>query len=55
MDQVRIMHMIKGTRPLVRPWHRLEDDIKMDLREIALGRVAFLILFQNMSSPQSLP
>jgi hypothetical protein len=29
-----LMGMLEGKRPLGRPWHRLVDSIKMDLREI---------------------
>jgi hypothetical protein len=29
----------EGKRPRVRPWHRWEDWIRMDLREIGLGGV----------------
>jgi hypothetical protein len=35
---------LAGKRPLGRPRRRWEDNIKMDLREIAMGRTGFLWL-----------
>jgi hypothetical protein len=32
----------EGKRPLGRPRHRWEDDIRMDLREIGLGGVDWI-------------
>jgi hypothetical protein len=32
----------EGKRPLVRPRHRWEDGIRMDLREIGLGGVDWI-------------
>jgi hypothetical protein len=36
-----------GKRPLGRPGHRLEDNIKMDLREIRFGGVDWIHLAQD--------
>jgi hypothetical protein len=32
----------EGTRPLGRPWHRWEDNIKMDLQEVGCGYMDWL-------------
>jgi ribosome biogenesis protein Nip4 len=37
----------EGRRPLRRPRHRLEDNIKMDLREIGFGDVDWINLAQD--------
>jgi hypothetical protein len=37
----------EGKRLLGRPWHRLEDDIKMDLQEVGLGGVDWIELSQD--------
>jgi hypothetical protein len=37
----------EGKRPLVRPRRRLEDGIRMDLREIGLGGVDWIRLSQD--------
>jgi hypothetical protein len=37
----------KGKRPLVRPRHRWEDNIKMDLREIGIDGAKWIQLAQN--------
>jgi hypothetical protein len=37
----------KGKRPLGRPRHRWEDNIKMDLREIGINRVNWIHLAQD--------
>jgi hypothetical protein len=37
----------KGKRPLGRPRHRWEDNIKMDLREIRIDGVNWVLLAQN--------
>jgi hypothetical protein len=37
----------KGKRPLGRPRHRWEDNIKMDLREIGINRVNWIQLAQD--------
>jgi hypothetical protein len=37
----------EGKRPLVRPRRRWEDGIRMDLREIDLGGVDWIRLFQD--------
>jgi hypothetical protein len=44
MGERRVIHRVlgrkhDGKRPLVRPRHRWEDDIKMDLREVGCGGV----------------
>jgi hypothetical protein len=38
----------KGKRPLERPRHRWEDNIKMDLREIGINEVNWIQLAQDM-------
>jgi hypothetical protein len=52
MGQVRGAYNIlggrpEGRRPLGRPWHRGEDNIKMHLREIGFGNVDWIHLAQN--------
>jgi hypothetical protein len=37
----------EGKRPLKRPWHRWEDGIKMDLREIGWEGVEWIHLAQD--------
>jgi hypothetical protein len=37
----------EGKRPLGRPRHSWEDEIRMDLREIGLGAVDWIRLAQN--------
>jgi hypothetical protein len=37
----------EGKRPLGRPRHRWEDEIRMDLREIGLGGVDWIRLAQD--------
>jgi hypothetical protein len=37
----------KGKRPLGRPRHRWEDNIKMDLREIGINRENWIQLAQD--------
>jgi hypothetical protein len=37
----------EGKRPLERPRHRWEDEIKMDLREIGWGSVEWIQLAQD--------
>jgi hypothetical protein len=37
----------EGRRPLGRPRHRWEDGVRMDLREIGLGGVAWIRLAQG--------
>jgi hypothetical protein len=39
-----LMGKPEGKRPLVRPRHRWEDGIRMDLREIGLGGVDWIRL-----------
>jgi hypothetical protein len=40
----------EGRRPLGRPRHRWEDNIKMDLREIGFGDVDWINLAQDRDS-----
>jgi hypothetical protein len=42
----------EGRRPLVRPRHRWEDNIKMDLREIGFGDVDWIHLAQDRDRRQ---
>jgi hypothetical protein len=44
----------KGKRPLGRPRHRLEDNIKMDLQEIGGGRGDWVELAQDRDRWQAL-
>jgi hypothetical protein len=37
----------EGKRPLGRPTHRCEDDVKMDLRELGWGSVVSICLVQD--------
>jgi len=37
----------EGKRPLVRPRHRWEDNIKMDLQEVRCGGVDWIMLAQD--------
>jgi hypothetical protein len=37
----------EGKRPLGRPRHRWEDNIKMDLKERGINRVNWILLAQN--------
>jgi hypothetical protein len=37
----------KGKRSLGRPWHRWEDNIKMDLQEVGCGGMGWIILAQD--------
>jgi hypothetical protein len=40
----------EGKRPLGRPKHRLEDNIKMDLKEIGIDGANWIQLAQDRSS-----
>jgi len=40
----------EGKRPLGRPRHRWEDNIKMDLQEVGCGRVNWIELAQDRNS-----
>jgi hypothetical protein len=42
-----LMGKPEGKRPLGRPRHRWEDDIRMDLREIGCGSVDWIQLAQD--------
>jgi hypothetical protein len=37
----------EGKRPLGRPWHRWEDNIKLDLREIGIDGANWIQLAQD--------
>jgi hypothetical protein len=37
----------EGKRPLGRPRHRREDDIKMDLQEVRCGGIGWIVLAQD--------
>ena len=37
----------KEKKPLIRPWHRWEDNIKMDLQEVGCRRVDWIDLVQD--------
>jgi len=37
----------EGKRPLGRPWHRCEDNIKMDLQEVGCGVMDWIELAQD--------
>jgi hypothetical protein len=37
----------EGKRPLGRPWHRWENNIKMDLQEVGCGGMDWIDLAQN--------
>jgi hypothetical protein len=43
-----------GRRPLGRPRHRWEDNIKMDLRELGFGDVDWIYLAQDRDRWQTL-
>jgi hypothetical protein len=42
-----LMGKLEGRRPLGRPRRRWEDGVKMDLREIGLGGVDWILLAQD--------
>ena len=44
----------EGTRPLGRPRHRWEDDIKMDLQEMGCGGMGWIELAQDRDSRRAL-
>jgi hypothetical protein len=44
----------EGWRPLGRPWHKWEDNIKMDLREMGLGDVDWIHVAQDRDMWQAL-
>ena len=43
-----------GKRPLERPMHRWEDNIKMDLQEVGCGSMGLIDLAQNRDKWQAL-
>jgi hypothetical protein len=44
----------EGRRPLGRPRHRWEDGVRMDLREIGLGGVDWILLAQDRDRCQAI-
>jgi len=44
----------EGKRPLERPRHRWEDNIKMDLQEVGCGYMDWIKLAQDMNGWQAL-
>ena len=44
----------EGKRPLGRPWHRWEDNIKMDLQELGCGVMDWIDLAQDRGSWRAL-
>jgi hypothetical protein len=48
------MRKPEGKRPLGRPRHRWEDNIKMDLQEVGCGGVDWIELAQDMDSWRAL-
>jgi len=40
----------EGMRPLGKPRHRREDDIKVDLREVVWGGMGWAVLAEDMDS-----
>ena len=44
----------EGKRPLGRPWHRWEDNIKMDLQEVGCGGMDWIELAQGRDRWQAL-
>jgi hypothetical protein len=44
----------EGKRPLGRPWHRWEDNIKMDLQEVGCGGMDCFELAQDRDRWQAL-
>jgi len=44
----------EGKRPLVRPRHRWEDNIKMDLQEVGCGGMDWIELAQDRDSWRAL-
>ena len=44
------MEKPEGKRPLRRPWHRWEDNIKMNLREVGCGGIDWIELAQDRES-----
>jgi hypothetical protein len=59
MGERRGIHMVlvgkpEGKRPLGRPRHRWEDNIKMDLQEVGCGGVDWIDVVQDMDSWRAL-
>jgi len=44
----------EGKRPLWRPRHRWEDNVKMDLQEVGCGGIDWIELVQDMDSWRAL-
>ena len=42
-----LVGMPKGKRPVGRPWHRWENNIKMDLQEVGWGGMDWIDMAQN--------
>jgi len=48
MGHVALMGEMSGKRPLGRPRHRWEDNIKMDLQKVGCGDMDWIELAQHM-------
>jgi len=46
----RVLVRKQRKAPLVRPWHRWEDNIKMDLQEVGCGGVDWIDLVPDRNS-----
>jgi len=44
----------EGKRPFGRPWHRWEDNIKMDLQEVECGFINWIDVAQDRERWQAL-
>ena len=59
MEETRVVYRVlvgkhKEKKPLVRPWNRWEDNIKMDLKEVGCGCVDWIDLVQDKDRWQHL-
>jgi len=59
MGEGRVMHRVlvgkpEGRRPMGRPRHRWEDNIKMDLQEVRCGGMKWIELAQDRSRSRAL-